>query len=73
MEITQNSQLGREGQAKEDHRYRPHALHEDRLPPLLQRIPKRPTRWRQGSSDHILVNDESVMETGQTVCGVKDS
>jgi hypothetical protein len=46
--LTHGSQLGREGQAKEDHRYRPHAIPQDRLPQVQQRFPRRRTRRCQG-------------------------
>jgi hypothetical protein len=46
--LTRSSQLGREGDAKEDHRYRPHAIPQDRQPQVQQRIPHWRARRRQG-------------------------
>lgn len=43
-------QLGREAEAKKDHRYRPHALPQGCLPKVQERLPDRPAQersWRQ--------------------------
>ncbi|KAL2831183.1 ribosomal protein L37e-domain-containing protein [Aspergillus cavernicola] len=40
------NQLGREGQATQDHRYRPHVSPEGRPPPLQERIPGRHSQGR---------------------------
>lgn len=55
-------QLGREGQAKEDDGHWTHAIPQDRFAPLLQRIQKRHSGWRQGTYD--LVNDAMTGKRG---------
>ena len=59
-QLTQDSQLGREGQAKEDHRYRPHAIPQDRQPQVQQRIPNRYPQGRQGPHRQLLVNESTL-------------
>lgn len=64
LAITQHSQLGREGQAKEDHRLRSHAVPEERLAPLLQRFPNRRPCRCQGTFE--LVGHGPMMGAGRS-------
>ena len=49
-------ELEREGQAKKDHRYRPHAIHEE--PPQIsrQQVPVRCSKGRAWPTGRFLVN-----------------
>jgi hypothetical protein len=62
--MKQYSQLGREGQEKKDHRYRPHALIEARLPQVQQRLPLRHPQGRQGPYQRLRLNDDFFQEDG---------
>jgi len=62
--MKQNSQLGREGQEKKDHRYRPHALIEARHPQVQQRLPQRHPQGRQGPYQRLRLNDDFFQEDG---------
>ena len=57
------SQLGREGQEKKDHRYRPHALIEARQPQVQQRIPHWHPQGRPWPHRRIRLNDDDSFET----------
>lgn len=46
-----NRQLGREGQAQKDRRYRPHALPQGRLQAIQERFPGRPAQGRARSRE----------------------
>lgn len=60
--LTRHSQLGREGQAQEDHRLRPHALPQDRQPQVLQRFPHWCRPRRQGPQVRINISFSSEGE-----------
>lgn len=49
-------QLVREGQEEKDHRYRPHALPQDRVPTIQERIPARSTQGRPWLRGRFRIN-----------------
>lgn len=59
------SQLGREGQEKKDHRYRPHALIEARQPQVQQRIPHRHPQGRPWPHRRIRLNDDYALRRNE--------